>query len=98
VEAGSEDLPRENCSRRWGCGLCLRIARDYKPKYFGDLRSRDAAYHQGTVWSWLIGPFIDAWLKVHPDDFESAHQFLQGFKPHLGEACIGSISEIFRCG
>ena len=39
---------------------------DYKPKYFGDLRARDAAYHQGTVWAWLIGPFIDAWLKVHP--------------------------------
>ena len=39
---------------------------DYKAKYYGDLRSRDAAYHQGTVWAWLIGPFIDAWLKVHP--------------------------------
>ncbi len=44
--------------------------KDYKPKYDGDLRSRDAAYHQGTVWAWLIGPFIDAWLKVHPDDFQ----------------------------
>src|SRR5262249_24376432 len=41
---------------------------DYKPKYYGDLRSRDAAYHQGTVWAWLIGPFIDAWLSVHPED------------------------------
>src|SRR5262249_17873662 len=41
---------------------------DYKPRYFGDLRSRDAAYHQGTVWEWLIGPFIDAWLKVHPEN------------------------------
>ena len=41
---------------------------DYKPQYYGDLRSRDAAYHQGTVWAWLIGPFVDAWLKVHPDD------------------------------
>src|SRR5262249_46245299 len=33
---------------------------DYKPRYFGDLRARDAAYHQGTVWAWLIGPFLDA--------------------------------------
>ncbi|MEI9897081.1 MAG: amylo-alpha-1,6-glucosidase [Chthoniobacter sp.] len=41
---------------------------DYKSHYFGDLRARDAAYHQGTVWGWLIGPFIDAWLKVHPED------------------------------
>ena len=42
--------------------------KDYKAKYYGDLRSRDAAYHQGTVWAWLIGPFIDAWLKVGPED------------------------------
>jgi predicted glycogen debranching enzyme len=69
--------------------------KDYKAKYYGDLRSRDAAYHQGTVWAWLIGPFIDAWLKVHPGDFEGAGQFLSGFRPHLREACIGSISEIF---
>ncbi|HEX4498181.1 MAG TPA: amylo-alpha-1,6-glucosidase, partial [Thermoanaerobaculia bacterium] len=68
---------------------------DYKPMYYGDLRARDAAYHQGTVWAWLIGPFIDSWLKVHPDDFEQAQQFLMGFVAHLGEACMGSISEIF---
>jgi Glycogen debranching enzyme len=68
---------------------------DYKPRYYGDLRSRDAAYHQGTVWAWLIGPFVDAWLKVYPDDCEGARRFLEGFGPHLGEACIGSISEIF---
>jgi predicted glycogen debranching enzyme len=72
-----------------------RESPDYKPKYFGDLRARDAAYHQGTVWAWLIGPFIDAWLKVHPKDQAGARKFLQGFIPHLDEACIGSISEIF---
>jgi predicted glycogen debranching enzyme len=68
---------------------------DYKAKYFGDLRARDAAYHQGTVWAWLIGPFIDAWLKVHPDDPKEAGKFLSGFGKHLDEACIGSVSEIF---
>ncbi len=68
---------------------------DYKPQYYGDLRARDAAYHQGTVWAWLIGPFIDAWLKVHPQDRLEARRFLQGFIDHLGEACLGSISEIF---
>jgi predicted glycogen debranching enzyme len=68
---------------------------DYKPTYYGDLRSRDAAYHQGTVWAWLIGPCVDAWLKVHPDDRLGARRALEGFVPHLGEACIGSISEIF---
>ena len=44
---------------------------EYKATYDGDLRSRDAAYHQGTVWGWLIGPFIDAWLRVYPDDFRN---------------------------
>jgi predicted glycogen debranching enzyme len=68
---------------------------DYKARYFGDLRARDAAYHQGTVWAWLIGPFIDAWLRVHPGDLESARGFLQAFGPHLTEAGVGSISEVF---
>lgn len=68
---------------------------DYKQKYFGDLRSRDAAYHQGTVWAWLIGPFIDSWLRVHPDDICGAREMLDGFATHLDESCIGSISEVF---
>jgi predicted glycogen debranching enzyme len=68
---------------------------EYKAMYFGDLRSRDAAYHQGTVWGWLIGPFIDAWLKVYPDEVEEVLKFLEGFTPHLSEACVGSISEVF---
>jgi predicted glycogen debranching enzyme len=68
---------------------------DYKPKYHGDLRARDAAYHQGTVWGWLIGPFIDAWLKVNATDRGDARHFLDGFVRHLDEVCIGSVSEIF---
>lgn len=68
---------------------------DYKPFYDGDLRARDAAYHQGTVWGWLAGPFADAWLKAHPDDHEAVERLVAGFADHLGEACIGSISEIF---
>jgi predicted glycogen debranching enzyme len=68
---------------------------DYKPQYYGDLRSRDAAYHQGTVWGWLIGPFVDAWLRVHPDRQEECRQLLAGFHSHLSEACIGTISEVF---
>jgi predicted glycogen debranching enzyme len=68
---------------------------DYKSRYDGDLRSRDAAYHQGTVWPWLIGPFVDAWLRVHPGDLKTARGFLAAFEPHLHSACIGSISEVF---
>jgi glycogen debranching enzyme len=67
---------------------------DYKRTYHGDLRSRDAAYHQGTVWPWLIGHFIDAWIKVG-NRRSDAHHFLASFKNHLSEGGVGSISEIF---
>ena len=68
---------------------------DYKAQYYGDLRARDAAYHQGTVWAWLIGPFIDAWLRIDPEDRAGAHRWLEGFVGHLEEAGVGSISEVF---
>jgi glycogen debranching enzyme len=67
----------------------------YRGRYEGGVAQRDSAYHQGTVWPWLIGPFVDAWLKVHPEDHEGARRFLEGFVPHLDESCIGSISEVF---
>jgi predicted glycogen debranching enzyme len=69
--------------------------KEYKPTYRGDLQTRDAAYHQGTVWSWLIGPFVDAWIRCHPDRPGEARRFLQGLADHLGEAGLGSISEVF---
>ena len=68
---------------------------DYKPRYYGDLRSRDAAYHQGTVWAWLIGPYIDAWLKLYPDDLPGARRMLEGLLAHLDDFGVGSIAEIF---
>jgi predicted glycogen debranching enzyme len=68
---------------------------DYKSRYFGDLRARDAAYHQGTVWAWLIGPYIDAWLRVHPDDRSGARRLLEPLVEHLNDAGLCSISEIF---
>jgi predicted glycogen debranching enzyme len=68
---------------------------NYKSRYFGDLRARDAAYHQGTVWAWLMGPFIDAYLATYPDQRTQARQFLDRMIAHLSEAGVGSISEIF---
>ena len=47
------------------------------------------------MWAWLIGPFIDAWLKVHPGRPARRRRLLDGFADHLDEACIGSISEVF---
>ena len=69
--------------------------KDYKPRYYGSLRDRDAAYHQGTVWPWLIGAYVDAWLKTYPDELSGAEDSLRGFDAHLAQDAVGSISEIF---
>jgi glycogen debranching enzyme len=69
--------------------------RDYKSQYYGDLRARDAAYHQGTVWGWLVGPFVDAWLRLYPGDVAGARKSLEGFIAHLDESGVGTLSEIF---
>lgn len=68
--------------------------RDYKPCYDGDLGARDAAYHQGTVWPWLIGHFLDARRRVYGNG-KSSRMLLQGLEEHVWDAGIGSISEIF---
>jgi predicted glycogen debranching enzyme len=70
---------------------------NYKPTYRGGPDSRDAAYHQGTVWSWLIGTYITALLKTYGQKgLPKASQLLKEFEVHLlQEGCIGSISEIF---
>jgi predicted glycogen debranching enzyme len=67
---------------------------NYHAKYFGDLRARDAAYHQGTVWGWLIGPYADARAKAFSDRADPT-DLTRGFDAHLNEACVGTISEVF---
>lgn len=66
----------------------------YRGHYGGDRRSRDAAYHQGTVWGWLIGPFVSAHLRVHGDP-AAARSLLAPMLQHLRSGCIGSLSEVF---
>ena len=68
---------------------------NYKQRYDGDLRARDAAYHQGTVWAWLIGPFFDAWLRANPGDLKTGRALLASFDSEMSEAGIGTIGEIF---
>ncbi|MEL6813665.1 MAG: amylo-alpha-1,6-glucosidase [Cyanobacteria bacterium J06598_3] len=67
---------------------------DYIGVYGGDRTKRDGAYHQGTTWGWLIGPFIQAHLKVYKDP-ELARTFLTPFSQHLSAGCVGTLSEIF---
>ena len=70
----------------------------YRGRYTGDPHSRDGAYHQGTVWPWLMGPFITAFIKVN-DGSQAARQqaesWLSPLKDHLADAGLGHISEIF---
>lgn len=71
---------------------------NYAPAYVGSPRDRDAAYHQGTVWAWLIGPFVDAYRRVHAEEADlndRIREMLKDFDGHLSEACVGQISEIF---
>jgi len=67
----------------------------YVGEHTGDRWQRDASYHQGTVWSWLIGPFLDAHLRVHKDK-SRAEELLRGLLQHMdAESGIGTISEVF---
>jgi glycogen debranching enzyme len=57
---------------------------------------RDSAYHQGTVWSWLLGPYIEAGIKTEGESFRAeAVETIRLFASHLNEGCIGTVSEIF---
>ncbi|MDA8232687.1 MAG: glycogen debranching enzyme N-terminal domain-containing protein [Magnetospirillum sp.] len=89
------DVVRERLLTPFGLRSLSRDAPDYRPGYVGDLGSRDFAYHRGTVWAWLIGPFVDAWLKVNPHDGAGARRILEGFYPHLADFAVGTIAEVF---
>ncbi|MER3544984.1 MAG: glycogen debranching protein [Chloroflexota bacterium] len=66
----------------------------YQGRYLGDRLRRDGAYHQGTVWAWLLGPFVTAHLKVYGDP-DRARSYLTPMAHHLSDAGLGTISEIF---
>jgi len=69
----------------------------YIGRYEGDQRSRDGAYHQGTVWPWLMGPYLTAYIKTFGEKAGRAFgaQWLNNFADHLAEGCVGQVSEIF---
>ena len=70
----------------------------YVPRYEGDVWHRDSAYHQGTVWPWLIGPFVEAWVRVRGNSPEmkrvARERFLNPLRDHLEQAGLGHLSEI----
>ena len=89
----------ETCERFLLTSYGLRSLALADPKYIGhyggDQVHRDGAYHQGTVWGWLLGPFVLAHLRVF-NDVEVARQFLEPMSHHLLTAGLGTISEIFN--
>jgi predicted glycogen debranching enzyme len=74
----------------------------YAERYTGGPAERDAVYHQGTVWPWLIGPFVDAWLRVRSRTAaakaEAERRFLAPLELHLRTAGLGHISEVADAG
>jgi predicted glycogen debranching enzyme len=70
----------------------------YRGRYEGGVRERDGAYHQGTVWPWLLGPFVEAWVRVRGGGAaakrEARRRFLEPTLRHLDAAGVGHISEI----
>jgi predicted glycogen debranching enzyme len=70
----------------------------YTARYQGGVRERDSVYHQGTVWPWLIGPFVEAWLRVHGQTegakSEARARFVAPLTDHLNHAGLGHVSEI----
>ncbi len=70
----------------------------YAPHYQGGVRKRDGSYHQGTVWPWLIGPFVETWLRVRDGTEEAKREarsrFLAPLVEHLNHAGLGHVSEI----
>jgi predicted glycogen debranching enzyme len=72
---------------------------NYRGRYTGNPLSRDGAYHQGTVWPWLLGPFLTAYLKVHQHSAAARHQaqsWLSPLRDHVFNSGVGQIHEIFE--
>ena len=68
---------------------------EYVPVYIGSPLERDSGYHQGTVWAWPIGAFVDAYRRVYPGREDRVVEILSGFQAHLEITGVGQISEIF---
>ncbi|HID56688.1 TPA: glycogen debranching protein, partial [Candidatus Poribacteria bacterium] len=70
----------------------------YRGRYQGDRINRDGAYHQGTAWPWLLGPFVSAYARYHRGEEglkERMIRFFEGLPDHILHAGLGTISEIF---
>lgn len=98
MSTGVLDIVYKELYATYGLRSLARNEENYVGIYDGDVHKRDAAYHNGTVWGWLIGPFITAYSKVYGDSKSgqsSVEKFITPFIDHIKFDCINSIAEIF---
>ena len=88
------DVCARNLLTSYGLRSLAPSDENYIGTYGGGPLQRDGAYHQGTVWSWLLGPFAEAFFRVYQDKVQ-ALELLEPMGLHLAEACVGTVSEIF---
>jgi predicted glycogen debranching enzyme len=97
-QRGVVDCVREHLLTPMGLRSLSPEDPQYHPAYMGNAYERDGAYHQGTVWGWLMGPFVEAYLRTNefsPESKRTAAALLAPMIDHLSEAGLGSINEIF---
>ncbi|MGB8581986.1 MAG: amylo-alpha-1,6-glucosidase [Candidatus Sulfotelmatobacter sp.] len=93
------DVVQEHLLTPFGLRTLAPSDPQYRGRYTGDQTSRDGAYHQGTVWPWLMGPFLTAYIKVHGGGEPARRQaesWLSAFKEHMTDSGLGKVSEIFE--
>jgi glycogen debranching enzyme len=89
---------RELLLTPYGLRTLAQTDPNYRGRYGGNQFERDGAYHQGTVWPWLMGPFITAYVKVNANSVaarEQAGDWLASLKGHFLDGAVGQISEVF---
>jgi glycogen debranching enzyme len=93
------EIVRRELLTPFGLRTLCKTDPNYKGRYFGPPMKRDNAYHNGTVWAWLIGPFLEAYLRVNqnsPDATRQARVWLQPLIDNMNQGCVGQIAEIFE--
>jgi glycogen debranching enzyme len=86
---------RDHLATPFGIRSLSADSPSYRPIYFGNRVQRDGAYHQGTVWTWLAGPFVEAWLKTFPKAPETAAKLLESISGNLDGYGVGCLAEVF---
>ncbi|MCW4054108.1 MAG: glycogen debranching protein, partial [Candidatus Bathyarchaeota archaeon] len=90
------DVVQRDLVTPYGLRTLAQVDSRYKGRYVGDRRSRDQAYHNGTVWAWLLGPYVTACRKAQvSSDYDLRRRLVSFFTQQITQAGLGAISEVF---